>query len=124
MLTHSTTAPLSDWIGRTDTQTGMVAPMAAQAVHATLTPHEAAPRTGEALPPLWHWYAFAPTVPMHDLQRDGHPSLGGFMPPIAQERRMWAGGVLTFHAPLVAGETLTRTSTTALWCTDRFRPTC
>jgi 3-methylfumaryl-CoA hydratase len=83
--------------------------MAAQAAHAVLG-HQGtlAPRAGDTLPPLWHWFGFPPTAPMAHLGADGHPKLGGFMPPVRLNRRMWAGGALEFLAPLRVGERLTR----------------
>ncbi|MCR9124485.1 MAG: MaoC family dehydratase N-terminal domain-containing protein [Rhodobacteraceae bacterium] len=105
-------ANLSSWIGRTETTTGSVDRQMAQMIHATLgaagTP---SPTDGEPLPHLWHWCAFPPTAPMADLGVDGHPRLGGFLPPVRLDRRMWAGGALEFVAPLHVGETLTRHST-------------
>ena len=85
-------------------------PQAAQ-IHATLGMAEApAPIAGEVMPPLWHWCAFVPTVPTEELGRDGHPKLGGFLPPVPLQRRMWASADLRFHQPLHVGETLTRHS--------------
>jgi 3-methylfumaryl-CoA hydratase len=50
---------------------------------------------------------------MSEVGADGHPKRGGFLPPVPLPRRMWAGGRLTFHAPLKVGEHATRTSTIA-----------
>ncbi|MEM9726732.1 MAG: MaoC family dehydratase N-terminal domain-containing protein, partial [Pseudomonadota bacterium] len=75
---------------------------------------ESAFQPGETAPALWHWAAFPPTAPMRGLGQDGHPQKGGdgdFLPDVGLERRMWAGGALTFHAPLHIGETMTRRST-------------
>ncbi|MFY0595491.1 MAG: MaoC family dehydratase N-terminal domain-containing protein [Cognatishimia sp.] len=70
-----------------------------------------APAAGALLPPLWHWAAFPPLTPTDHLGEDGHPPTGGLLPPMAQKRRMWAGGSLRFHAPLLVGEKLKRKST-------------
>jgi len=101
----------SGWIGRRETRTGCIhAPQAAQ-IHATLGHGDApAPVAGEVMPPLWHWCAFVPTVPTEELGRDGHPKLGGFLPPVPLQRRMWASADLRFHQPLHVGETLNRQS--------------
>ena len=40
---------------------------------------------------------------MKDSGRDGHPALGGFMPPVPAERRMFAGGQSVFLRPLRIG---------------------
>ena len=58
---------------------------------------------GDALPPLWHWLYFHDTPRISELGRDGHEALGRFLPPAPFDRRMWAGGALEFHAPLVLG---------------------
>lgn len=58
---------------------------------------------GDALPPLWHWLYFLRSAPLGALGRDGHPARGGFLPPVALPRRMWAGGRFGFHRPLRIG---------------------
>ena len=63
------------------------------------------------LPPLWHWTLFQDWVTGAGLGVDGHPRRGGFLPAVDDlPRRMWAGGRLVFHAPLHAGEAVTRRS--------------
>jgi 3-methylfumaryl-CoA hydratase len=59
---------------------------------------------GNSVPPLWHWLAFLPRVAQHDLGEDGHPKLGGFLPPVSLPHRMIAGGRVTLRgiAPLDA----------------------
>jgi 3-methylfumaryl-CoA hydratase len=99
------------WVGRTDIGAGRISAEAAAMIHATLgTSTHAAPVDGEDLPPLWHWCAFPPVVPTSRLSSDGHPERGGFLPPLPLERRMWAGGELTFHRPLHVGEAIERQS--------------
>src|SRR5260370_32379235 len=44
------------------------------------------------------------------LGPDGHPTRGGFLPPVPLPRRMWAGGELEFIDPLRVGDDTTRTS--------------
>ena len=99
-------------VGRTETATGGISAPQADMLGATLVagwdPGHLAP--GAVLPPLWHWAAFPPAVPMEGLGPDGHPRLGGFLPDLGLSRRMWAGGRVEFHAPLRVGETLTRRS--------------
>lgn len=105
------TPVLADWIGRKEVTTGCVPPMVAATIHATLArPHLACPENGDPLPPLWHWYAFPPTVGMEGLAPDGHPKLGGFLPPVPFERRMWASGSLEFLEELHVGEEIEKTS--------------
>ena len=66
---------------------------------------------GDALPPLWHWLYFPTSESLGDLGRDGHPRLGGFLPPVDLPRRMWAGGRFTFDEPLRIGDLVERRST-------------
>jgi 3-methylfumaryl-CoA hydratase len=100
---------LSAWINRTEITQGGLPEMAAQMAHAVLGARGTdAPRAGDPLPPLWHWFGFPPTASMDKLGADGHPRLGGFMPPVRLDRRMWAGGALEFMGPLHVGERLTR----------------
>ena len=103
------TLPLEAWLDKTETLTDEITSFPLRALAATLD--RDAP--GDAVPPLWHWLYFLPVAPLAQVGADGHPKRGGFLPPVALPRRMWAGGRLTFHAPLRAGETAERTSTIA-----------
>jgi 3-methylfumaryl-CoA hydratase len=102
-------APLEDWLDETETVKDLITPFPLAALAATLE----RPDPRGVVPPLWHWLYFLPITPMGDVGPDGHAKRGGFLPPVPLPRRMWAGGRLTFHAPLVAGEHATRTSTIA-----------
>ncbi|WP_424974971.1 FAS1-like dehydratase domain-containing protein [Dinoroseobacter sp. S124A] len=106
------TVDLTDWVGRSETVTGCVPHGVVTTIHATLARADlTCPGPREVLPPLWHWYAFPPAVGMADLAEDGHPKLGGFLPPVPYERRMWASGALSFHGDLRVGEEIEKTST-------------
>lgn len=60
---------------------------------------------GDALPPFFHQIYFWEAKPPASLGRDGHPQVGGgIVPDTGLPRRMWAGGALEFHAPLLLGE--------------------
>ena len=78
-------------------------PARAAAMHAVLHRSGPAPAQGDALPPFWHYIHFLEVQPSALLGRDGHPKTGGFIPDLGLPRRMWAGGSLTFHAPLIIG---------------------
>jgi 3-methylfumaryl-CoA hydratase len=62
----------------------------------------------QPLRPLWHWLFFAPGTARTETGEDGHPRRGGFLPPLPHRRRMYAGGRLEFHAPVLIGADLTR----------------
>lgn len=88
----------------TQRQTDILDPCRAQALQATLgdTPDLA---TGDPLPPFFHQLYFWTPLPPSQLGRDGHPARGqGVIPDLGLPRRMWAGGRMTFHAPLKLGE--------------------
>ncbi|HEY3596986.1 MAG TPA: MaoC family dehydratase N-terminal domain-containing protein [Paraburkholderia sp.] len=101
------TQPLQAWVGRTEAHDDYLSAYPVTALAATLD----RPISLESVPPLWHWAYFLPVAPMAEVGPDGHAKRGGFLPPISLPRRMWAGGRLTFHAPLAVGGTATRTST-------------
>ncbi len=67
-------------------------------------------RQGSALPPFFHQLYFWAPQPPDQLGRDGHPKVGGLIPDMGLPRRMWAGGRLEFHAPLLAGVDAVKTS--------------
>ncbi|HUG25035.1 FAS1-like dehydratase domain-containing protein [Piscinibacter sp.] len=94
------------WVGRTECADDTVAAMPVAALAATLDVD--APR--DAMPPLWHWIFFTPKARASEIDPDGHPRRGGFLPPVPLPRRMWAGGRLSWHEPLRVGDAVTRTS--------------
>jgi 3-methylfumaryl-CoA hydratase len=98
------------WIGRSETHADIVTAAPAAALAATLDRDDAPPRTGDILPPLWHWLYFLPAHRQSALGPDGHAARGGFLPPVDLPRRMWAGGRLEFHHPLRVGEAVDRVS--------------
>jgi len=103
-------AQLKEWVGRKETRHDVAHAWPVAALAATLDRNEPAPRTGDAIPPGWHWLYFLDAKPASELGPDGHPRRGGFLPPIPLPRRMWAGGRLEFLRPLRIGEPLRRDS--------------
>jgi 3-methylfumaryl-CoA hydratase len=100
----------SEWIGRTERSVDRVTAAPVAGLAATLDRDDPAPKDGDVLPPLWHWLYFLPHFRASDVGRDGHAKRGGFLPPIRLPRRMWAGGRVTFRAPLHIGESIARES--------------
>jgi 3-methylfumaryl-CoA hydratase len=96
------------WIGTTETVADEIAVAPAVAAAATLDDIESRFERGAPLPPLWQWFYFLPRPPQARLSVDGHPERGGFLPPIALPRRMFAGGRMRFHRPLVIGHAAER----------------
>jgi 3-methylfumaryl-CoA hydratase len=91
------------WAGRTETVADTLCVFPARGL-AALFDLDWVPQAGETLPPLWAWLYFLAVAPQSGIGPDGHPKRGGFLPPVALERRMWAGGRLSFHGPLRLGE--------------------
>lgn len=104
---------LKQWIGRTEERQDTVTAAPVAMMSATLDRDDPQPRPGMPLPALWHWLYFTPQARQSDIGPDGHARRGGFLPPVALPRRMWAGGRLEFHRPLAVGEEVQRTSTIA-----------
>lgn len=65
---------------------------------------------GHEAPQGAHFLLAPVIVPMSELGADGHPKKGGFMPPIALPRRMWAGSRILFHRALQLGEEVSATA--------------
>ncbi len=103
-------AILETWVGRQERASDVFLVDSARRMQATLD-QQPSLKAGDALPPLWHWIYYLNETPQSGLGRDGHPKLGGFLPPVALPRRMWAGGRLTFEAPLTLGATVDKLST-------------
>lgn len=94
----------------TQTLTDRLDPARAAALHSVLGAKGAPPDVGDPIPPFWHtiyfWHAGRPEV----LGHDGHLKPGGLIPDLGLPKRMWAGGRLTFHAPLLCGIKAERSS--------------
>jgi 3-methylfumaryl-CoA hydratase len=101
---------LRQWIGRTEEASDIVTAQLVKGLRATLFLDIGEPKTGDAAPFTTHWCLAQPVYPMSMLGPDGHPTRGGFLPPVPLPRRMWAGGELQFIEPLRVGDEATRAS--------------
>jgi 3-methylfumaryl-CoA hydratase len=101
---------LRQWIGRSEEVTDVVTAHLVRGLRATLFMEIGAPKPGDAAPWTAHWCLAQPVYPMSQLGPDGHPTRGGFLPPVPLPRRMWAGGELEFFEPLRVGDEMTRSS--------------
>jgi 3-methylfumaryl-CoA hydratase len=99
----------SQWVGNTETRTDILEPARSNALGAALGYGEPI-AAGDPMPLLHHWLYFWDVRSAEALGTDGHPARGGFLPPVPLPRRMWASGRLRFHAPLLLGEQVTKTS--------------
>jgi 3-methylfumaryl-CoA hydratase len=101
---------LRQWIGRSQEASDIVTAQLVKGLRATLFQEVGEPKTGDIAPFTVHWCLAQPVFPMSMLGPDGHPTRGGFLPPVPLPRRMWAGGELEFIDPLRVGDEATRTS--------------
>ena len=100
---------LHRWIGKTAAAEDRVMPGPAHALAATLD-RDLQFAEGDPLPPPWHWLYFVSMSPMAETGPDGHPTRGGFLPPVPLPRRMWAGSRMEFFRPLRVGDSIRRVS--------------
>ncbi|WP_417210322.1 FAS1-like dehydratase domain-containing protein [Antarctobacter sp.] len=103
-------AKLQSWIGREQRDSEVVSSTLVRQFNATFD-RSSGTGQGDEAPLLIHLCLAQPIAPMSELGRDGHPALGGFLPPVPRPRRMWAGGAFTFHSGIRIGEEVTRHST-------------
>jgi 3-methylfumaryl-CoA hydratase len=98
-----------DWIGREEAHVDVLDARPARLMQSILpTADDFTP--GTVLPPLWTWLYFHDPARLDALGRDGHAAKGGFLPPVALPRRMWAGGLFEFHGDLRIGDEIERHS--------------
>ncbi len=107
-----TNGDLQAWVGRSEEKDDIAAPGPLRRL-AALLDHDDPPWEPDAVPPLGHWLFFLPEARQSTIGVDGHPRLGGFMPPLDLPRRMWAGGRIALHAPIRLGAAMKRRSTIA-----------
>jgi len=101
---------LRQWIGRTTEASDIVTAQLVKGLRATLFQEIGDPKPGDAAPFTSHWCLAPPVFPMSQLSQDGHPTRGGFLPPVPLPRRMWAGGELQFLDALRVGDESKRAS--------------
>jgi len=101
---------LRQWIGRSTEATDTVTAQLVMGLRATLFQEVGEPKKGDAAPFTVHWCLAQPVFPMSMLGPDGHPTRGGFLPPVPLPRRMWAGGQLEFLDTLRVGDKPKRSS--------------
>lgn len=100
MKSEAATVDYREWIGREEIVADAATIGPVRRLLAMLDDSETLLQPGDALPPLWHWLYFLPEAPQSQLGHDGHEERGGFLPPVALPRRMFAGTMMTFHEPL------------------------
>ncbi|MFC7296584.1 FAS1-like dehydratase domain-containing protein [Marinobacter aromaticivorans] len=97
-----------DWIGKKESCRDRLDPSHAGRIAAMLD--RPLSQEGDILEPLWHWAFFQIPVPPSETGPDGHIAPGGFLPKSEGNTRMWAGGRVQFHQPLIIGQPAQRES--------------
>jgi 3-methylfumaryl-CoA hydratase len=100
---------LKTWIGRERTVEDIITPRLARSLDAVLDVDRTV-TSGDPAPVGIHWCLAPDIVPMRGIGPDGHPTRGGFLPPVPFPRRMWAGGELQFTGTFLVGDTVRRRS--------------
>lgn len=100
---------LKTWINRTESTHDVATVVPLKALSATLDRDDAID-LGNEISPCWHWLYFLPLHKQSEIGADGHAKRGGFLPPVPLPRRMWAGSRIAFHAPILAGQAISRNS--------------
>lgn len=107
-------APVQDftpWVGKRQTSKDIISPVQVRQMAATLNDAARMQQPDCApLPAGWHWLYFNPLEIQSRLGPDGHPARGDFLPPVALERRMWAGSRLAWQRPFEVGMTVEKVS--------------
>jgi 3-methylfumaryl-CoA hydratase len=101
---------LRQWIGRSNEVSDVVTAQLVKGLRSTLFMEIGEPKRGDTAPFTLHWCLAPAVYPMSELGPDGHPTRGGFLPPVPLPRRMWAGGELEFLDLLRVGDEVKRTS--------------
>src|SRR6201990_3744768 len=101
---------LRQWIGRSTGASDVVTKYLVMGLRATLFQEIGEPKAGDAAPWTTHWCLAQPVFPMSMLGPDGHPTRGGFLPPVPLAPRMWGGGELQVFDALRVGDAPKRTA--------------
>lgn len=101
---------LRQWIGREQIDDEVLSPTLVRQFNATFD-RMSGTEMGDPAPLLIHFCLTQPITAGAGLGVDGHPALGGFLPPVPLPSRMWAGGAFRFHSDIRIGETVSRHST-------------
>src|SRR5690554_3513186 len=103
---------MEKWIGRTTKaqQTVEQWPLTGLAALIDGRDSSLAACQNNAIHPCAHWLYFVPAVPQDQIDADGHPVRGDFIPPLPQARRMWAKSEITYHDDMLLNDVIERNS--------------
>ncbi|GHC78170.1 FAS1-like dehydratase domain-containing protein [Limoniibacter endophyticus] len=100
---------ITEWVGKSQEQVDTAWQLTADRIAGLLDRDVL--NTGETWPAAWVWSLFGHSVRHDQVGPDGHPARGGFLPPVALPRRMWASSHVEVHQGIQTGERLKRVST-------------
>lgn len=107
------TTGFEEWIGREDVAEETLTGSLVERFAATIGLSAVASDPDGVAPRLIHFCLCQPAAPMSELGEDGHVARGGFLPPIALPRRMWAASDILFTGDIHVGDRVTRRSRVA-----------
>lgn len=101
---------LRGWINRKTSVQEVVTADLVRRFQATLDRPSPALETGVSVPRLLHFCLAQTPAPTSQLDVDGHPARGNFLPPVPLPRRMWAAGEIDFPGEIGIGDVVRRVS--------------
>jgi len=104
---------IEEWTGRQESRVETIEQWPLNALNSLIAGRSSSPALDPeiAARACGHWMYFLPTVSQSQIDVDGHPKRGNFIPPLPQARRMWAKSVITYQGDLVVGQQVQKTST-------------
>ena len=97
-------AEYDSWIGKKEVYADQLTEINSSRLHYSLNLSGRPPSYGEPVFPLALLMLGEPSAPPDGVGIDGHPTRGGFMPPVPLKRRMFAGGEYEFFQLLRVGD--------------------
>lgn len=98
------TAEFADWIGRSTTVNDDVTLSAVRHMAAMLDLDPDTFERGSPVPPHWYSMFFTINARRSQIDNDGHPKKGEFLPPLPLPRRMFVGREVSFPGVLRVGD--------------------
>lgn len=100
-----------EWIEKRRHQSDTIAIETLQRFEAMMNRDPLAVSDNSILPACAHWCYFTPLDKRSELDENGTPKTGDFLPPVEQPNRMWAGGKIEFKKPMKVNVPANKSST-------------
>ena len=104
----SNSEKLEQWIGKSIENSEYIGELPVKAMSAVFNYENV---NVKEVPYGWHWLYFLNLPLQKNLGPDGHEKRRGFMPPIQLPIRMYAGGEIIYHKPILIGDEIKKIST-------------